>query len=393
MKRMAGLAAAALVFASAAGAAGSAEAASGAKQPIKVEWNGAPVTFDVAPLTIDNTTFVEFRSLFTKLGYTIGFDAKTKTIDAKSSEHEIRMSLGGDVAFVDGKTVPINGQLRTEGGRTVVGIRFVATLSGKKVDWDAASSTVKIADNGPTAEQAAAVYRFLDRSEAAKDFDSAMALIAEDSPLRPAFEKLLPDELKNGSTKTEYLDKKIVSYSPTEAVLDTKEHTVWESGRYYFNNTSEMEYTLHPNASGEWVLYNLEQKSIQYDDPDGLLSKAVDVPAADAQAIADLLKAQNDAINAEDVDKVKATIVNFDGLDEALQQIQQAFDQADLTYEIEKTAIVDYGEDHAVVVQSKIATVKGTDYKVRLIQGNELVKQDGKWLFGPEEYLLQQEQL
>ncbi|MBB6730106.1 copper amine oxidase N-terminal domain-containing protein [Cohnella zeiphila] len=391
MKKVAMLTAAAMLFA---GMAGTASAA-GKAQPIQVELNGAAVTFDVPPTTIGNTTFVEFRSLFAQLGYQVNYDAKTKKIDAKSDEHEIQMTLGGDVAFVDGKTVPIDGQLKTSNGRTVVGVRFIAMLSGKKVDWIAASSTVRITDSGPTAEQAAAVYSFLDKSEAAKDADSYMALVAEDSPLRDTIEQYLPEQLKEGTTKTEYLDKQIVSYSPTEVILDTKEHTVWESGKYYFPNTTDMEYTLHPNASGDWVLYDLGIYDIVYDDPDALLTKAADVPDADKQAIDDLLKAQNDAINAEDMDKLTATYEPFDGLDDAMEQVKAAFDQADVNYEIEKTAVVDYGSggNSAVVVQSKILTVKGSDAKFRIIQGDDLVKKDGKWLFGQNEYVLKQEQL
>jgi hypothetical protein len=389
MKKVAMLTAATMLFA---GLAGTASAAGNSK-PIQVELNGEAVTFAVPPVTIDNTTYVEFRSLFAKLGYQVNYDGKAKKIDAKSSDHQIQMTLGGDVAFVDGKTVPVNGQLKTADGHTIVGVRFIATLSGKKVDWLAASSTVQITDNGPTAEQAAAVYSFLDKSEAAKDVDSVMALVAEDSPLRSALEQTIPEQLKEGTTKTEYLEKKIVSYSPTEAVLDTKEHSTWESGKYYFANTTDMEYVLHPNASGDWVLYNLGVKSLVYDDPDALLDTKADVPADDQQAIDDLLKAQNDAINAEDMDKLKATYEDFDELDAALEQVKAAFDQADVSYEIEKSAVVDIHEDSAVVVQSKVLTIKGTDTKFRIIQGDDLVKKDGKWLFGKAEYVLKQEQL
>jgi uncharacterized protein YchJ len=377
------------------GLAGTASAAS-KPQEIKVLLNGKALTFQVAPASIKGSTFVEFRSLFTQLGYTINYDAKTKTIQAKSDEHEIKMTVGGDVAFVDGKTVPINGQLQSLSGRTVVGVRFIATLSGKDVSWDAAASTVQIVDKGPTDQEKAAVlglFNKLKLAEAASDSKGIIQLVAEDAPIREALEQTLPARMERVKTSTTVLDKKIVSFSKDEAVVVTKERTERVSGDYYFNNTSENQYTLHPDASGQWLIYNIETLGVEYDNPDALLNQAVAVPDEDKAAIDALLKAQNDAYNAEDTDAFKATVVPFEGLDETLESLKNVFSQVDITYTIEKSAIVSFGDDRAVVVQSKIAEAKEQDVKIRLIQGNELVKQDGKWLFDQTEYVLKQEQL
>lgn len=82
------------------------------ERTVQVMLNGNAVDFQVAPIIIDNYTFVEFRSLFEQLGYTVDYAESTKTIHALSAMHEIQMSLGGDVAFVDGTTVPVNGQMK-----------------------------------------------------------------------------------------------------------------------------------------------------------------------------------------------------------------------------------------------------------------------------------------
>lgn len=378
------------------GLAGTASAA-GQTKPIQVLLNGEPLQFANPPVSLSGSTYVEFRSLFTQLGYSIQYEAKTKTIKAKSAEHELQMSVGGDVAFVDGQTVPANGQLKSVNGRTLVGVRFIAALSGKNVNWDAATSTVQIADKGPSAEEAAAVLSLFDKIpalEASPKKADYLTLFSPDSPLRPYFEEDVaksPD--KETLTSTTFLGKEVVEYSKQEATVATKEHTVRVSGDFYFDNVSDMLYTLRPNASGQWLIYDMEQLAIEYDKPEALLDKAVSVPEAEKTAIEALLKAQNDAYNAEDTEAFRKTVVAFEGLDETVQSLKDIFAEMNLRYTIEKTAIVSYSEDRAIVVQSKVAEEKEAGVKLRLIQGNELVKKDGKWLFGEDEYVLKQEDL
>ncbi|RAP75918.1 stalk domain-containing protein [Paenibacillus montanisoli] len=47
------------------------------------------------------------------------------------------MKPTGTNALVDGKSVPVNGEMKLINGHTMVGVRFIATLSNKTVNWKA----------------------------------------------------------------------------------------------------------------------------------------------------------------------------------------------------------------------------------------------------------------
>ncbi|RUS46724.1 copper amine oxidase N-terminal domain-containing protein [Cohnella sp. AR92] len=374
--------------------AGGAMAAS-APKPIQVTLNGQALKFEVQPTSINSTTFVEFRSLFAALGYEIDYAAKTKTIHAVSDEHEIEMSLGADVAFVDGESVPVNGQLVAKDGRTLVGVRFIATLSGKSVNWDSSSRTVVIADKGPTAAEKAAVLDFLSRSEkvfnsATATSDDVLALVTSDSPLRDALVKSLAEEQsKSLQTKTSYHDASIEQYSSTEAVLYAVQDTAKTGGDdYFFDESTEVVFTLHPNAQGQWLLYDMEYLSTEYTADGSLIDKTVAVPDADKTAIDALLAKQLDALNKEDMAAYKATFASTDGLDDYFDEIQSGYDDYDQSFANEKTGIVYYnGSDKAVAIRSIIVEDLEDGYKTRFYEGNYLVKKDGKWLFDGSEYI------
>lgn len=383
--------------ASAAGSgSGKAAPASQTQKPdIQVIVNGSAVQTSVPPANRNNTIYVEFRPLFEKLGYQLEYDGKTKTIHAKSASHEISLTYGADVAFVDGRTVPAGDVMANVNGHTIVGVRFVATLSGMDVVWQASDRTVRITENRPTEEQQKAIFDVFNKLlllEAAQDPRGAFALFAADSLIKPQSEQAIENEMKKRKTRTEILDKTIQSFNGKEAVVLTKEHTVGVSGDYYFNNVSDNKYVLHPGANGEWLIYSIQTMNIAVDDPDGLLDQGVTVPDADKDAIGELLKAQNDAYNKEDKEAFRATIDPSYDLEDSLKLLDNLFSQYDFSYTIERSAIVSYDTDHAVVVQRKrIASASGGGS--RIIQGNELVKKDGKWLFAGTEYLLKQETL
>ncbi|WP_168735654.1 copper amine oxidase N-terminal domain-containing protein [Cohnella fermenti] len=377
-----------------AAAAPTASAAAAAK-PIAVTLNGQALTFNVQPSVIGGSTFVEFRSLFAALGYSIDYASKTKTITASSDEHRIVMSIGGDVAFVDGTSVPMSGQVVVKDGRTLVGVRFIATLSGKSVDWAAATRTVVIVDRGPNAEQKRELLSFLDRSEQIfnaedRNADAVLALIADDSPIRGAMqEKLLAEKDASLQTKTTYREAGVEAYSAKEAVLHVIEDNVKIGGDdYYFDNSSELLLTLHPGVQGEWLLYDMEYVAVQYTGGASLIEETVPVPDADKAAIEAVLKAQLDALNEEDLAAYKATFSGTEGLDAYFAAIESGLADYDQQLQAEKTSIVYYnGTDKAVAIRSIVAEDLEDGFRTRFHQGNYLVKKDGKWLFDGTEYV------
>jgi ketosteroid isomerase-like protein len=368
---------------------GAVSAASSAKQ-IRVSLNGKEVVFPAPPVILSGKTFVEFRTLFNSLGYKVDYVAATKKIKAQSSIRSIELSVGGTSVLVDGKKVATNGEMKIINGRTLVGVRFIATLSAKKVEWNAAKQTVFITDIGPTAEEKAALFNVLDgltKAEAAGDANAFLAEFHSKSPQLDALKSSIEDQFAHMKTQTVILDKEIDSYSASEAVLITTEQTRKVSGTGFFaDNTSEMSYTLHKETNGQWAIYMVEQLSIEALDVNSLWKQEVQAPDADKQAIIALINAQAQAINEEDIEAYGATInQDYEGAKEDLAGLEELFGAVTLKMVIEKSAIVAIDGDTATLLAS--ITVEQTDGDdipaTRSISLMTLNKVNGKWLFNP----------
>lgn len=369
--------------------AGAVSAASAA-QPIRVELNGQEVVFPAPPVVLSGKTYVEFRTLFNSLGYKVDYAAATKKIKAQSSVRSIELSVGGTSVLVDGKKVATGGEMKIINGRTLVGVRFIATLSAKKVEWNAVKKTVFITDIGPTAEQKAALFSVLDRlinAEAAGDADAFLAGFHSQSPMKDAIKTSIQDQFAHMKTQTVILDKEIDSFSASSAVLVTTEQTRKVSGAGFFpDNMSEISYTLRKETNGQWAIYMVEQLSFEALDVDSLWKQAVQAPEADQQEIEALLSAQAKAVNEEDIEAYGATI-NQDapGAKEELEGLKDLLASVNLKMVIEKSAIVEIDDDSASLLAS--ITVEQTDGDEipsnRSISLLTLTKVNGKWLLNP----------
>jgi hypothetical protein len=380
--------------------AGNAAAASKSKT-VQVVLNGKPVAFQVDPVIIDNRTFVEFRTLFEQFGYDIEYDEAAKTITARSPMHKIQMAIGGDVAFVDGQTVEINGQLKIVNDRTMVGLRFLADLSGLEVDWDPDAFQASIVDHGPSAAELQAVFRVLDRMQKAEtdsDADEMLRLFSDDSPLLDVLKNRLPEQFKKVQTKTTFVEKRIASYSKDQAVLLTTEDTVKVGGGFFADNVSDVKYTLVPGADGEWKIRQIEVLNAQYRNVGELFSQAVAVPDSVKSDLQNILNAQIEAMKKEDVDAYLATMTfeNDEQKTAMKTQLQQLFAAADSGTSVEKWAVVDYDEaGKATLLFTLVSEVRiGTQtVKTRVVMTNGVEKIDGKWLFNTNGVQLSAEQL
>ncbi|MBB6636089.1 copper amine oxidase N-terminal domain-containing protein [Cohnella thailandensis] len=372
------------------------------QKPIQVLLNGSPVTFAVEPTAIEGRTFVEFRSLFAALGYEVAYDTATKKINAVSGDRAIDLTVGSKVAHVNGEEVQVDNQLKIVNNRTLVGVRFIATLSGKDVTWDPTTSTVVIIDKGPTPEQEAAVYELLNKIqlvEAAHDAKGMIALFAEDSPIKEAYGEQLAANWERVQTKTTILEKAIVSYSAEQAVLETLEENVKTGGKGFAPNyQGKFLYTLQPDANGEWKIYNLEMTDYKILNVADLFNQAADIPAEEAKALRAVLDAQIKATVDENIDAYMATMY-FDDEDSkkaSREQVQQVLDTTDSSLTVHKFAVVDYYDSNKATILFEATTevkVSGQTIKVRATVLNDAEKRDGKWLLDPSAVQLESEQL
>ncbi len=100
---------------------------------------------DVAPF-IDskaNRTYVPVRFVVEFLGGSVLWDSTTKTITI-SLGGEIKLTVGSDVAYVNGKAVKLDVPVFIKDNRSFVPLRFIAENLGFKVEWNENDKTIKI---------------------------------------------------------------------------------------------------------------------------------------------------------------------------------------------------------------------------------------------------------
>ncbi|MBM7565116.1 stalk domain-containing protein [Paenibacillus sacheonensis] len=391
MKRWIGLALTLMaVFAAFAGTASAANAST----DIKVKLNGEWVIFPAPPVLQNGKTFVEFRTLFTKLGYSIDYNAATKTIKAKSAARSIQMTPTGTSALVDGVKVPVNGEMKLLKGRTMVGVRFIATLSDKDVAWDGAKKIVAITDKGPTAAQEAEVFAVLNKLTAAEDkqdADAFLALFHSASPIKDEMDAYIRSEFAKTHSRTVYTDMTLDSYSATEAIVYTVEQSTKVSGASFYPNVeNEMEYTLHKDTNGQWAIYDVYVDYSTVLDEDGLWAQEVQTSDADRAALTGMVDAYVKSVNAKDIAAYKAILDPSDeeayGDDTA--SMEESFTDPDYTISVAlvRSAVVELDEDTAIVLASFRYDLTSADEEplsFKSVTQFDLVKKDGKWLVTP----------
>lgn len=82
----------------------------------------------------EGTTIVPFVPVLTSFGYSLTYDAKTRTIRAKDSQHTITLTVGSMKAFVDGSPKYMSVAPKIIGGTTYVPLRFLSEVSGRAIE-------------------------------------------------------------------------------------------------------------------------------------------------------------------------------------------------------------------------------------------------------------------
>lgn len=338
------------------------------QKSIRVWVGEQEVKFDIPPVVANNTTYVEFKGLFTALNYTIAYDSKTKTITSVSGTSSIKINLTTGQAAVDGKAAAQQIQPLVQNGRTLIPLRFVGEATGKLVDWNQAEKTIKIKDKGPSAADLQEIQAFLgeqDAYELAGDTEGFLTTIDPNSPIYEYFKSLTPEEINKVTVRTTTKLIQVVELKPEEATIIINQLSEKVSGGFYLNNDATATFTLTRGSDGKWNVSGLELIDLKYVDTDEILNHEADVPAADKDKITAVINKQIEASNKEDIAAYKATIDPSDpNLDVLLQQTQQVFDQYDLKFNIEKMSIINYTENEAQVYLTQTTEkVKGPQFQ------------------------------
>ncbi|WP_211744942.1 N-acetylmuramoyl-L-alanine amidase family protein [Paenibacillus sp. Marseille-Q4541] len=91
---------------------------------------------------ISNKVMIPIRVVSEELGYSVGWEQKTKTVTIIQDKKVIKMVAGQKTATVDGSKINLDIAPVIKKGTTLVPIRFVAEAMGMKVSWNNQTKSV-----------------------------------------------------------------------------------------------------------------------------------------------------------------------------------------------------------------------------------------------------------
>jgi hypothetical protein len=118
---------------------------------VTVVMDGKKLWFPDAQAFIDENqrTLVPVRFVAEALGAKVGWEAESRSVPIQKETQSIRLTIGSNIATVNGAEESFDTQAVMQGGRTFVPLRFVSEILGMAVEWDGKTNTVFLS----TAEQ------------------------------------------------------------------------------------------------------------------------------------------------------------------------------------------------------------------------------------------------
>lgn len=116
-------------------------------KPITVYLNGTELYFDSEPTISNQRTMVPMRKIFESLGASVDWDNSTRTATASITDKKLNVTIGSDVAYVNGSKIQLEVAPFIQGGITLVPLRFVSENLGADVKWDGDLRRVIITSN------------------------------------------------------------------------------------------------------------------------------------------------------------------------------------------------------------------------------------------------------
>ena len=118
------------------------------EKEITVLLNETKMVFDVPPVLMNGRTMVPLRAIFEALDAKVFWNESNETVSGISTKGDrIVISIGSNVATVNGKATEIDAPPIIVNGRTLVPLRFISETFGCEVGWDDATYTVTILSN------------------------------------------------------------------------------------------------------------------------------------------------------------------------------------------------------------------------------------------------------
>ncbi len=109
---------------------------------VNVVVNDNPI--DAQGTIVDGRTLVPVRGIFEELGYTVDFDAETKTATLTNGSKSVAMTNGESSFTVNGEEVTPDVPQQIIDGRFMLPLRAVGEAIGAEVNWDGDTKTASI---------------------------------------------------------------------------------------------------------------------------------------------------------------------------------------------------------------------------------------------------------
>ena len=110
--------------------------------PVQVDFVIGTDTGKGAPFTEGGRTFVPFRALGDAIGAYTAYDSATKVVTMELGDTVVQLTIGSNIALVNGEEVVMDVAAQVVDGRTYVPFRAVGGFFGAYVNYDAATKTV-----------------------------------------------------------------------------------------------------------------------------------------------------------------------------------------------------------------------------------------------------------
>jgi hypothetical protein len=115
---------------------------------VTVLLDGQPQSFEQSAVFKDGSTLVPLRGIFEKLGAKVDWDNDTRTVTATKGDIAIKLKVGANFAYVNGRSVTLAAKAEIINGSTMVPLRFVSEALGAEVKWDNDTTTAIITSAG-----------------------------------------------------------------------------------------------------------------------------------------------------------------------------------------------------------------------------------------------------
>ncbi len=190
---------------------------------IKVFVDGQAVSFDQAPVIIDDRTLVPMRAIFQALGSEVSWYEPTKTVTSTKDGDTFVLVIGQTGLYKNGQLVyTMDVPARIMNGRTMVPVRAIAEAFDAEVGWDPAGYVINIFSGEDEVQNSYSTTVLADDGTVVLSFD--MSVSKSSSKYAEKMEKILMAEAEEiaedfindygTKAKKEYASAKGTSFTP-----------------------------------------------------------------------------------------------------------------------------------------------------------------------------------